>query len=386
MIVRFYKRMRFHIFTLILSCFLVVVAGPSYAMDTAARQAVIVDMQTGDVLYDKNADMRMPTSSMSKVMTMYLVFEALEDGRLKLEDAVTVSEKAWRKGGSKMFIEVGDEVKVEDLIRGVIIQSGNDATIALAEALSGTEDAFARSLTDKAQELGMVNSNFTNASGWPDENHYSTAEDLAILAKALIENFQDYYSYYAEKEFTYNDIKQPNRNPLLYRNIGADGIKTGHTEAGGYGLMASGIRNGRRVIMVLNGMADEAERAQESAKLLDWALREFENVKLFQADEIVETVPVLMGKEKTLQVALKEELFVSIPKGAKDKIKVQTIIDRDITAPVQKGQKIGTLLVDLPGIPNRELELVAAQGIEELGFFAGTFEKLRLQIKSMLAR
>ncbi len=377
-----YFRILSVVFVLFLSLFPV----RAQAMNTSAKQAVIIDMQTGQVLFEKNKDMRMPTSSMSKVMSMYLVFDALKDGRLKLDDEIEVSEKAWRMGGSKMFIEVGKKVKVEDLIRGVIVQSGNDATIALAEALSGSEEAFARTLTDTAKDLGMINSNFVNASGWPDDNHYSTAEDLAVLAKALITNFPDDYHYYSEKEFTYNEINQPNRNPLLFRNIDADGIKTGHTEAGGYGLMASGIRDGRRVIMVLNGMESEKERAQESAKLLDWALREFENKKLFAAGDVLETAPVKMGKEKELPLIGEEDLFLTIQKGSADNIKADTVLNGEIIAPVKAGQELGTLTVTLPELGSFERTLVAGKDIEELGFFAGTFERIRLSIKEMLDR
>jgi serine-type D-Ala-D-Ala carboxypeptidase (penicillin-binding protein 5/6) len=238
---------------------LLLFAAPAMAqvapMETVAREAYIIDAETGQVLFEKNADQKMPTSSMSKTMTMYMVFEALKNGKLTLDQELPVSETAWRMQGSKMFVPLGQMVKVEDLIRGVIVQSGNDATIVLAEGLAGSEGEFAAAMNRKAKELGMINSNFMNASGWPDENHYSTCHDLAILAIALIRDFPDYYKYYAEKEFTYNNIKQGNRNPLLYKNIGADGIKTGHTESAGYGLMASGVRDGRRVVMVLNGMA-----------------------------------------------------------------------------------------------------------------------------------
>lgn len=356
------------------------------AMSTEAKQAIITDMETGQVLFEKNKDMRMPTSSMSKVMSMYVVFDALQDGRLKLDDEIEVSEKAWQMGGSKMFIEVGKKVKVEDLVRGVIVQSGNDATVALAEALSGTEESFGRKLTEIAKDLGMENSNFVNASGWPDDNHYSTAEDLAILAKALITDFPDYYHYYAEKEFEFNEIKQPNRNPLLYRNIGADGIKTGHTEAGGYGLMASGARDGRRVIMVLNGMESEKERAEESAKLLDWALREFENKTLFKKNETIEVTAVQMGKEKELPLVIAEDLKLTLPKGAADEITAVTTLNGPVVAPIKAGDKIGMLTVSVPNLGSFEREVLAGKDIEELGFFAGAFERMRISIKNMLDR
>ncbi|HOO82296.1 MAG TPA: D-alanyl-D-alanine carboxypeptidase family protein, partial [Alphaproteobacteria bacterium] len=217
--------------SLVMFCGLPVLAAHAASIETKAKQAIVVDYETGTVLLSKNMDEQMPTSSMSKVMTMYAVFDSIKNGQISLNDTLPVSEKAWRMGGSKMFVEVDKRVKVEDLIRGVIVQSGNDATVVLAEGLAGSENAFANMINDKATGLGMKNSHFVNASGWPDPEHYSTARDLATLGRAIIHDFPDYYKYYMEKEFTYNNIKQTNRNPLLYRNIGADGIKTGHTEA-----------------------------------------------------------------------------------------------------------------------------------------------------------
>jgi D-alanyl-D-alanine carboxypeptidase (penicillin-binding protein 5/6) len=285
----------------------------AYTVDTLAKEAFIIDAGTGQVLFEKNADEKTPTSSMSKTMTIYMVFEALRDGRLKLDTELPVSEKAWRMEGSKMFVEVGKTVRVEDLIRGVIVQSGNDATVVLAEGLAGTEDSFASAITAKAHEMGMSNTNFANASGWPDPNHYSTARDLATLAMHLIRDFPEDYKYFGETEFEWNNIKQPNRNPLLYKNIGADGLKTGHTEAAGYGLMGSGARDGRRVVMVLNGMSSMTERAEESARLLDWALRDFENITFFKAGESVEDAVVVMGEAKAVPLVLDEDLTVTIP-------------------------------------------------------------------------
>lgn len=357
----------------------------AYTVDTAAKQAIIVDATTGQVLFEKNADARMPTSSMSKTMTIYMVFEALKDGRLKLDSELPVSEKAWRMQGSKMFVEVGKTVKVEDLIRGVIVQSGNDATIVLAEGLAGTEESFASAMTAKARELGMDDSSFMNASGWPDPNHYSTARDLSTLALHLVKDFPDYYKYYAETEFTWHGIKQPNRNPLLYRNIGADGIKTGHTEAAGYGLIGSGARDGRRVVMVLNGMESDKQRAEESARLLDWALRDFENVSFFKPGETVEEAVVVMGKANTVPLITDKELFVTIPKYNKDKIEVQAVYKGPLEAPIAKGQEVGKLVVRLPEREPMELPLKAGADVEKLGFFAGSVEKMKLFLGNKIA-
>ncbi|MCB9995679.1 MAG: D-alanyl-D-alanine carboxypeptidase [Rhodospirillales bacterium] len=356
---------------------------PALAADinqTPAKQAIIMDYETGMILYEKSADSQMPTSSMSKVMTMYLVFEALKNGQLSLDSKLPVSEKAWRKGGSKMFVEVGNEVAVEDLIRGVIVQSGNDATIVLAEGVAGTEEAFADALNIKAEKLGMANSHFMNASGWPDPDHYSTAKDLAIMAAAIIRDFPDYYHYYSEKEFTYNNIKQPNRNPLLYRNIGADGVKTGHTEIGGYGLIGSGERNGRRVVMVLNGLPDDKARAQEGARLLDWGLRSFDNMKLFAAGETVDHAKVAMGKTPEVSMVTEQDVIISLPKTVKNDLKVEAVYEGPLKAPIKKGDRIGTLRVHVPRVSDFELPLVAGENVEPMGFFAAALAKARIKL------
>lgn len=359
-----------------------VISGPSYAaqdITTQAKQAIIMDYDTGLVLFEKNADERMPTSSMSKVMTMYLVFDTLKKGDLSLDDELLVSEKAWRKKGSKMFVPVGEKVRVEDLIRGVIIQSGNDATIVLAEGIGGAEDVFAAALTKQAKELGMHNSNFVNASGWPDDNHYSTARDLGILARAMIKEFPEYYGYYAEKSFKYNGIEQGNRNPLLYKDIGADGLKTGHTEIGGYGLIGTGVKDGRRVIMVLNGMESSKERSSESVRLLQWALNGYKNVSLFEdTTKALSHVPVALGKDAQLAVGASESIVLTVEKLFADDVKVELSYAKPIQAPVQKGDVIGKIMVSVPRGDVKELPLVALQSVDELGFFAKTIEKMRL--------
>src|SRR5579872_880191 len=259
-------------------------ASPGWAalgsIDTAAKHAIIVDFDTGAVLLDKGAEDRIPPASMSKIMTAYVVFEHLRKGSLKLDDLLPVSEKAWATGGSKMFVKVNTRVKVEDLLRGMIIQSGNDACIVLAEGIAGSEPAFVEEMNKAAEKLGLAASHFHNVTGLPDPEHYMSARDLATLARRLIVDFPEYYHYDSEKEFTYNGIKQGNRNPLLYQDLGADGMKTGHTDEAGYGLTASVIRNGRRIIMVLSGMSSMKERGTESAKLIEWAYREFSYVHL----------------------------------------------------------------------------------------------------------
>lgn len=355
-------------------------------METPAKQVYITDFDTGQVLFSKNAEERMPTSSMSKVLTMYLVFEALKEGKISLETELPVSEKAWRMGGSKMFVEVGKKAKVEDLIRGVIIQSGNDATIVLAEGLAGSEEAFARALNYKAKELGMTNSNFVNASGWPDENHYSTAKDLAILAKAIVTDFPDFYKYYSEETFEYSGIPQGNRNPLLYRDLGADGIKTGHTEGAGYGLMASGTKDGRRIIMVVNGLDSAQARGDESARLFSWALSNFENVKIFQKGQSVESAPVQFGKQDTVDLVAMKNIVMTLPKMTRDQLEVEAIYNKPLVAPVEAGQTVGKLKVQIPGQEPAEFDLVTASNVEELGFFAKMWAKVKISIGNLLKR
>jgi D-alanyl-D-alanine carboxypeptidase (penicillin-binding protein 5/6) len=370
----------------LLALFLIAFVSPALAqvapLETVAKQAYIIDAETGQVLFDKAGDERMPTSSMSKTMTMYMVFDALKSGKITLDQELPVSEKAWKMQGSKMFVPPPPEgmVKVEDLVRGVIVQSGNDATIVLAEGLAGSEGEFAIAMNRKAQELGMKNSNFMNASGWPDENHYSTCHDLALLGMAMIRDFPDYYKYYSEKDFTYNSIKQGNRNPLLYKNIGADGIKTGHTEGAGYGLMGSAVRDNRRVVMVLNGMASMDERAQESTRLMEWALANFTNASVLHDGMKVADAPVVMGVERWVPLIVTKDLKVTMPRMAKSDIKAQAIFKGPIEAPIRQGQEVGIVRVEIPNMEAIELPVVAAKDIPRKGFFPALAEKAERMI------
>ena len=369
--------------TLIFTLMLATLPALAFAqtIQTKAKQAIIMDYETGTVLFEKNADQKMPTSSMSKVITAYLIFEALDDGIINLDDTYTVSEKAWRKGGSKMFVEVNKDVAIEDLLRGVIIQSGNDATIVLAEGLAGSEQAFAEKLNAKAAQLGMKNSHFMNASGWPDPDHYSTAHDLALLARALIKNFPDYYKYYGEKEFTYNAISQPNRNPLLHQNIGADGIKTGHTEDGGYGLIGSAVTSeGRRVIVVVNGLESTEDRAQESKRLITWGMNSFKNETIFKAGQVIRNIPVAMGQQETVPATVNSDVHLTLPRNAERNINVEIAYNKPVKAPVKQGDEIGTLTIKSPGLEPVEKKLYAAENIEPRGLFSRVIAKAKLLI------
>ena len=373
------RTLHFSLFVLSLIIFTL----PAYAaidIDTPASNAVIMDAATGEILMAKKPHEHMPTSSMSKTMTVYAVFKALEEGRIKLTDTLPVSEKAWRKGGSKMFVEVNSDVSVEDLLKGIIVQSGNDATIVVAEGLAGSEDNFARSITQMAKDLGMNDTNFMNASGWPDPEHYSSAYDLAILARHLINDFPQYYEYFSMEEFTYNDIKQPNRNPLLYRNMGVDGLKTGHTEAGGYGLMASAIRDDRRLIMVVNGLKSSKMRASESARLLEWGFNSFDKLSLFKKGDEVSKIDVLYGESKTVPVTVENDISVNLYKPRKSELDVVVEYNDPLYAPIEQGQKVGVLKVSAPGIDTQTYDLVAKTAVEDLGIFPKVMTKLTYMV------
>lgn len=350
------------------------------AIDTAAKEAILIDADTRTVLMEKNSQERMPTSSMSKVLTAYMVFEAVKEGRVKMDQLMTVSERAWRMQGSKMFVPLGTQVKVEDLIQGVIVQSGNDATVVLAEGLAGSEEAFADSMNKKAAQLGMKNSHFMNASGWPDPNHYSTAYDLAIMAYSLIRDFPDQYHFYSQKDYTYNGIKQGNRNPLLYRNIGADGVKTGHTDGAGYGLIGSAVQGGRRLIMVVNGLNSMQERADEAAALLSWGFSNFKHLDLYKAGDVVETAKVWMGVKSTVPVVVKDDVRGIYKIDEKEKLKITAVINEPVQAPVAKGTEVGSLKIKMGDFPERVVPLYAAEDVAQIGWMQRMVEHAKLMV------
>ena len=338
---------------------------PLGPVDTAARWVYGMDFDTGATLMEKQADEEMPPSSMTKLMTMYLVYDRLKQGRLKLDDELPVTEKAWRMQGSKMFVQIGSSVKVEDLIRGVIVQSGNDAAIVLAEAIGGSEEGFVELMNKKAQELGLTHSNFKNCTGWPDPDQHMSARDIATLASAIIHEFPEYYHYDSEKSFKYNGIDQGNRNPMVQKGT-ADGLKTGHTEAGGYGLVVSSKRNDRRVILVLNGMSSMHERAEESERMMDWLFFNFEDVTLFSAGDVVENVPVWLGTERSVPAVGGRDLIVTMPRNWRQKASVKITYDSPLRAPVAKGDTIGKLTIMGDGVPHMDVPLLAAADVPRL--------------------
>jgi D-alanyl-D-alanine carboxypeptidase (penicillin-binding protein 5/6) len=339
---------------------------PLGPVDTAAKWAYIEDFTTGAVLLDKQSDDEMPPSSMTKLMTIYLVYERLKQGHMRLDDELPVSEKAWRMGGSKMFVQIGSTVRVEDLIRGVIVQSGNDACVVFAEAIAGSEEQFAEMMNAKAKELGLTHSQFRNSTGWPDAEQYMSARDIAALARRIIRDFPEYYHYDSEKSFKYNCIEQGNRNPMVQKGT-ADGLKTGHTDAGGYGLVASSMRNGRRLIMVLNGMSTMRERAEEAERLMDWAFANFEDVTLFTAGDVIERVPVWLGTESTVPLVGGRDLVVTMPRSWRRSASIKVSYESPVSAPVAKGDRLGRLTVSGQGVPAMEIPLYAGTDVPKLG-------------------
>ncbi len=339
---------------------------PIGPMDTAAKWAIIVDYNTGATLLDKDADVQMPPSSMTKLMTAYLVYERLKSGKLKLDDELPVSEKAWKTGGSKMFVQIGTNVRVEDLVRGMIVQSGNDACVVLAEGIAGSEEAFVEQMNVKAKELGLTNSYFKNATGWPDPEHHMSVRDIATLARRIIRDFPEYYKYDSEKTFKYNGIEQQNRNPLVQKGT-ADGLKTGHTDEGGYGLVASSLRGSRRVVLVLNGMTSMHQRAEEGERLMDWAFAEFEDVTLFTAGDVVEHAPVWLGTSPTVPLVGGRDLVVTMPRQWRRDASIKVQYQAPIRAPVARGDTLGRLAVSGQGVPDMDVPLLAGADVPKLG-------------------
>ena len=348
------------------------VSSQAFAFDTAARNAILMDYDTGAYIYTKNHEVQMAPASMSKLMTLYIIFDKLRDGSLSLEDKFRVSENAWRKGGaasgsSTMFLKIGEKVSVEDLLQGIIVQSGNDACIVAAENISGTEEDFAVLMNETAEKLGLKNSTFANATGWPHPDQKMSAEDLALLAKRIIKEFPEYYHIFSEKYFTHNNIKQGNRNPLLYSMKGADGLKTGHTEEAGFCLTASAVRDGRRLIGVMAGMNSNKERSEEAERLMNYGFREFDNYKILTAGEVLAEVPVWYGKEKTVNMVVPEDVVETIRRSDKDEYKMKIVYDEPLKAPIVKGAVIGYAQLNDPEGNVRKINLVAANDVERMG-------------------
>lgn len=341
----------------------------SLAIESIAETALVMDIVTGEVLLDKNADKKTYPSSMTKIMTVLVAFEKIKNGTLSMDQEFIISEKAWRMGGSKMFIEVGKKVKVSDLLLGIVVQSGNDASIALAEGISGSEEIFAIEMNNLGKKIGLKNTNFVNSSGWPDKNHYTTARDLALIAKYTIENHPKFYEMYKLTEFTYNGIKQDNRNPLLLTFDGADGFKTGYTNAAGYGLVGSAERGNRRLILVLNGVESVRSRAQESLRLMDWGFNNFELVSFFNQDDLVFQADTWLGQEDQVGLIASKKIQVSIPKAQIPSISVDVLVEEPIQTPIAKGQTVANLQISFAD-SKILFPLIAEKDISQKGFFS----------------
>ena len=349
-------------------------ASPAAALETKAKNVILMDYDTGEYLFAENAFVPVAPASMSKLMTVYVLFSKLKDGTLSLEDVFSVSENAWRTGGaasgsSTMFLPIGSKVTVENLIKGIIIQSGNDACIVAAENIAGSEEDFAELMNAKAKELGLKNSHFVNSTGLPHPDHRMSAEDLARLAQALIRDFPEYYSVFSQKSFTYNNILQGNRNPLLYSMPDADGLKTGHTAEAGFCLTASVKRGDRRLIGVMTGLKSNKERSEEAEKLMNWGFREFNNYKVFKQFQRIVSVPVYMGEEKSIDLAVDEDVIMTIARSKARAVKLTAVYEKPVKAPVAQGDKLGEVKIEIPGGEVKTVPLYADHSIRKLGFW-----------------
>ena len=353
------------------------------APELGAASYLLVDFNSGRALVEHNVDQRVEPASITKLMTAYVVFDGLADGKIKLEDMVSISEKAWRTGGSRMFIDPSMQVSVEDLIRGMVIQSGNDASVALAEHLAGSEEAFAALMNHYAELLGMQGTHFINATGLPDAEHYTTARDVVTLSIATIRDFPEYYAWYSEKEFTFNDIRQHNRNTLLWRDPAIDGLKTGHTESAGYCLAASAKRDGMRLVSALMGSSSESNRSSDTQTLLNYGFRFFETVQLYQAGQELTKARIWKGMTEEVALGLEQELFVTIPSGRYDDLEAQVQMQTQLTAPLEAGSVVGQITVKLEDETVASRDLVTLSAVEEAGFFGSAWDSLQLWIDGM---
>lgn len=348
------------------------------APQLAASSYILLDARSGKVLMEHNADEPLPPASLTKMMTSYIASLEILRGQIKEEDLVLVSEKAWRKGGSKMFIEVGNQVKVIDLLRGIIIQSGNDASIAMAEHIAGSEEAFADLMNSHARRLGMDNTHFENSTGWPAEGHLSTARDMATMAKAIIRDDPEHYKIYKEKEFVWNGIRQPNRNLMLWRDSTVDGLKTGHTEEAGYCLVASAERDGMRLVSVVMGTSSEQARAAETQKMLTWGFRFFETKTFYEPGQVLSQARVWAGVENEVALGLADGLVMTMPKGQAEKLEAGITMNSTIKAPITAGDVLGQVEVKLGEEVLHSAPLVALADVEQAGLFGRLWDNIRL--------
>ena len=350
------------------------------ALNSIATHAIIYDYETNEILYEKNAFEKTPPASTTKILTSYIVFDQIKKGNLKLNDKFRVSEKAYKKGGSSMFLETNTMVTVEDLLYGIIVQSGNDASIVVAENISGSERAFTDLMNEYATKIGMKNSNFVNSSGWPHPHHYSTMYDLAVLSKAIIRDFPDMYKIYSEKEFTYNNITQPNRNSLLELYEGTDGLKTGYVKDSGYGIVVSTLKKNRRIIIAVNGLESRKSRVIESERLLNWAFRNTKLETLFKKGEVVKKTDVWLGAKNQIDLIVGQDILTTLKSEQKDSIDAKIIYDKPIKAPILKNQEIGKIIIEIKDKDTLEFPLYAKDSIKKINPLFRVFSAIRYLI------
>jgi D-alanyl-D-alanine carboxypeptidase (penicillin-binding protein 5/6) len=351
-----------------------------FAIDTKAEQAIVMDFDTNEILFEKNSNIKTPPASMTKIMTVYAAFDRLNNTDLSIENECVVSAKAYKMGGSRTFLEIDDRVSIDELLKGIIIQSGNDASIALAECLAGTEDDFAKLMNVYAKRLGMINTNFLNSSGWPKDNHYSTVYDLALLSNALIKEFPDLYLYFSDKEFTYNAIKQPNRNKLLSSVQGADGLKTGFTRASGWGIAATAKRDNRRITTVINGTNSSRSRLNEASNLINWAFSQTSQKLLVDKNQVIVQVDVWLGNQPRVNLVSSKKIVSTLSFDQIQLIKSSLEYKRPIEAPIKKGEVYGKLIIDIDGKPNIEVELIARESVGSVNPISKVFAAMKYLI------
>ena len=365
-------------FTFLIS--FILFASKIYAIDTKAEQAIVMDFDTNEILFEKNSNIKTPPASMTKIMTVYAAFDRLKNTDLSIENECLVSAKAYKMGGSRTFLEIDDKVSIDELLKGIIIQSGNDASVALAECLAGTEDDFAKLMNVYAKRLGMINTNFLNSSGWPEDDHYSTVYDLALLSNALIREFPDLYLYFSDKEFTYNDIKQPNRNKLLSSVQGADGLKTGFTKASGWGIAATAKRDNRRITTVINGTNSSRSRLNEASNLINWAFSQTSQKLLVDKNQVIVEVDVWLGNKPRVNLVSSKKVVSTLSFDQIQLIKSSLQYKRPIEAPIKKGEVYGKLIIDIDGKPNIEVELISQESIGSVNPISKVFAAMKYLI------
>ena len=360
--------------------FVIFISFKVFSLDTKAEQAIVINFDTNEILFEKNSNIKVPPASMTKIMTVYVAFDRIVNSNLSINNQCKVSAKAYKMGGSRTFLEIDDYVTIDTLLKGIIIQSGNDASLALAECLSGTEENFAKLMNVYSKKLNLENTNFVNSSGWPDDNHYSSVKDIAIMSNALIKEFPNLFSYFKEKQFSYNGIKQPNRNQLLFKVEGVDGLKTGFTRKSGWGISVTALRNERRITVVINGANSSRSRVNESINLINWAFNQTTQKKIVDKNQFIKNVDVWLGTEASVNLITDQELISTLSFDQLQLLESSIEYNRPLTAPIIKGQEYGTLIINIEGKPKIKISLVAEKNIKKINPIFRTFAAIKYLI------